>query len=233
MLRIHQSQRFDVDDGFLALAVVTLCASAGVLHAARNLIYVQVRLSLGLITAKTPALLNELLYYHKLEETASVLLWISIFAVKFAFLFFFRSLIQRVRPLEVWWFVVVGVMVLAACTCIPLGFMVCPDFSYSFLSKSLDSSSPAKLQRRLLNTCRNMSRIGHSPTGNSLPRHDGLHRRLDRPPHHINTHRPPLARQNRPPAQDRHRGRVESFYFHDRHRNHPRGARASPKRRHR
>ncbi|KAL9133428.1 MAG: hypothetical protein Q9175_005391 [Cornicularia normoerica] len=133
MLRIHQSQRFDVDDGFLALAVVTLCASAGVLHAAKNLIYVQVRLSLGLITAKTPALLNELLYYHKLEEAASVLLWISIFAVKFAFLFFFRSLIQRVRPLEVWWFVVVGVMVLAACTCIPLGFMVCPDFSSSFL----------------------------------------------------------------------------------------------------
>lgn len=134
-LRIRRFHRLDIDDGFLALAVVTLIASAGVIHASRSLLYVQVRLSLGLITQKTPALLEELFHYHKLEETASVLLWTSIFAVNFSFLFFFRSLIQRVRRLEIWWYVVVGIEVLAACTCIPLGFMICPDFSSSFMSR--------------------------------------------------------------------------------------------------
>ena len=144
-LRLRHDHRLDIDDYFLGLAAVNLCASAGVLLAARVLIYVQVRLSLGLVTGQTPVLASELLYYHKLEEAASVLLWISIFAVKFSFLFFFRNLIQRVRPLKIWWHVVVGITVVAACTCVPLGFMVCPDFSSSFLGKLLNIPNSAYL----------------------------------------------------------------------------------------
>ena len=144
-LRIRHDHRLDIDDYFLGLAAVNLCASAGVLLAARVLIYVQVRFSLGLVTEKTPVLLSELLYYHKLEQTASVLLWISIFAVKFSFLFFFRNLIQRVRPLKIWWLVVVGITVVAACTCVPLGFIACPDFSSSFLGKLLNIPDSAYL----------------------------------------------------------------------------------------
>ena len=85
-------RRLDIDSGFLALALITLCASAGVFHAASSLLYLQVRFSVGHPIPMTPDFLDQLEYYHRMENAALVLLWTSIFAVKFSFLFFFRHL---------------------------------------------------------------------------------------------------------------------------------------------
>jgi len=50
---------------------------------------------------------NKRLYYSYIA-----LLWAAIFAVKFAYLAFFRRLIDRIRPLVIYWRVIVGVTVI-------------------------------------------------------------------------------------------------------------------------
>lgn len=50
---------------------------------------------------------------HVLETIALELSWTSIFAVKFSFLFFYKTLVSRIRPMTILWRVVVGVTAVA------------------------------------------------------------------------------------------------------------------------
>ena len=65
---------------------------------------------------------------HDLETIALELSWTSIFAVKFSFLFFFKTLVNRVRPMTILWQIVVGATTVAwlvGCLC---AVMECPYF---------------------------------------------------------------------------------------------------------
>jgi len=65
---------------------------------------------------------------HVLETIALELSWTSIFAVKLSFLFFFKTLVNRIRPMTILWRVVVGVTAVAwavGCVCV---VMECPYF---------------------------------------------------------------------------------------------------------
>ena len=66
-------------------------------------------------------------------DATSVLLWTSIFCVKFSFLFFFRKLITRVRHLQILWWAVFGFVLVSALVCIPLGFIECSYFGEDLL----------------------------------------------------------------------------------------------------
>lgn len=65
---------------------------------------------------------------HILETVALELSWTSIFAVKFSFLFFFKTLVNRIRPMTILWQVVVAATTVAwvvGCLC---AIMECPYF---------------------------------------------------------------------------------------------------------
>ena len=135
-LRVRQSRRLEIDDVFLILAITTLCAFVGVIYSVKDLIYLSVYMSLGREDPGYPLdntfdYIKTFNYYGRMTEAASVLIWTSIFAVKFSFVFFFRKLTRRVRGIELWWRIVVGALVPCALACMFLGFMICPQLDCS------------------------------------------------------------------------------------------------------
>ena len=68
---------------------------------------------------------------HILETIALELSWTSIFAVKFSFLFFFKTLVNRIRLMTILWQAVVAATTVAwvvGCLC---AIMECPYFGAS------------------------------------------------------------------------------------------------------
>jgi len=103
-----------------------------VLQASRDLSYLVLKVSLGQVLPDAsfiPLASDE----NKYLDSAACLLWASIFSVKVSFLMFFRGLIRRVRKMEIWWWVVMGVVIPSACVCIPLTFIECVDFGPDLL----------------------------------------------------------------------------------------------------
>jgi len=134
LFRVKQSRRLELDDVFLIVAIITLSAFVGVVYTVRDLMYLSVYVSLGM---KDPGFpldgtfdpSKSFHYYGMMDEAASVLVWTSIFAIKFSFVFFFRKLTQRVRGIEIWWWIVVLALVPCALICMFLGFIICPTLN--------------------------------------------------------------------------------------------------------
>ena len=119
-----------LDDGFLAFAVVLLVVSLGLWFAMLDNLY------------KTEALiydpLGSLVLFNNIVQIAidvqtytSVYIAISItgiFAIKFSFLFFFRSLISRLRPMVIYWRIAVAYTALAWAISVAISFVACPYF---------------------------------------------------------------------------------------------------------
>jgi hypothetical protein len=97
-----------------------------------ELLYLQIYASLHLI--QLPTNVAELLRYHRLLQSAAVLEWVAIFSAKISLLLFFRKLVDRTYRLKVFWTVIMVLVSILGCVCIPLGFLVCSDFSIHFLS---------------------------------------------------------------------------------------------------
>ncbi len=68
----------------------------------------------------------DILWYQRVEYIYISMVWLAIFAVKFAFLSFFYHLVSRVRHLVIYWRVVTVVNVIAFVICILTGFIECP-----------------------------------------------------------------------------------------------------------
>ena len=72
--------------------------------------------------------LNQAFRFQKLNDAYLVLTYNTIFAVKFSFLFFFRMLINRVRQMKIyWWLVAAATGVVWAYGVIGF-FITCPYF---------------------------------------------------------------------------------------------------------
>lgn len=57
-----------------------------------------------------------------------VFTWTTLYAVKLSFLFFFRSIICRLRNLMIFWWCDFAVVILAYGACVAAGFMACSTF---------------------------------------------------------------------------------------------------------
>ena len=132
-LRIRRLQSLDVDDGFLILAVVTLIAGTAVNFVMQDYLYEEVYANLGMKSAPS----YDQMQYIKLNEAASVLVWTSIFAVKFSFVFLFKRLIRRVRTIGMWWWIVFITLIPTACISIVMVFISCSAFPSSYESKKI------------------------------------------------------------------------------------------------
>jgi len=131
-LRIFRLKTFGLDDGFLLLALVALTGACVCMQQLGELLYLQIYASLHLI--QLPKNVGELLRYHRLLQSASVLEWVAIFSAKISLLLFFRKLVDRIHRLKIFWTVILVLVSILGCICIPLGFLVCSDFSKDFLA---------------------------------------------------------------------------------------------------
>ena len=64
-------------------------------------------------------------FYERLQSSYSTILWTSIFAIKFAYLVFFRRLIDRITPLIMYWRVVLGITIVSFFICIVSIYVSC------------------------------------------------------------------------------------------------------------
>jgi hypothetical protein len=124
-IRVHRFRRFYTDDYFLLLALAALIGSNALFFAAVPELYLF-----------ASAFLGQVLLYKSLFQAAAdtsvlacaaeILSWITIFAVKVSFLFYFRNLIERVHRLTVWWRIVLSICIPVAIISICSTFIVCP-----------------------------------------------------------------------------------------------------------
>ena len=122
-LRWRNFRSFGLDDGFLIVAVLLYSAETGVLDRLRDLSYLQMRVNMG-IEIPPPDFGVQMFGYANLDLAASILVWSSIYAIKFSFMTFFLPLMSRVRKIKIWWQIAMGFMVPSAAVSILLGIWV-------------------------------------------------------------------------------------------------------------
>ncbi|KAL8776145.1 MAG: hypothetical protein Q9203_003495, partial [Teloschistes exilis] len=142
-IRIILTHRITVDDGFFFLAVVTLIAGTTTLYVDVPYLFIQQNVDPS-TTVITPAFIQFLLRSLKIQSATDVLLSVTLFSVKYSFLFFFHGLLRRVRWLTIWWWCVLVMMVPLSIIFMCCIFIVCPYFDERVLIKC---STPAAVRR--------------------------------------------------------------------------------------
>lgn len=130
ILQIKVHRRLHVDDYFLLLACI--CVTAGTVLGYINVgnLYWSEDLSLNptrlmsLLTSEND-FINRVNAYERLYYTYPALLWTAIFAVKFAYLTFFRQLVARLRPLILYWRVVLATTIISFPVCVVSIYLGC------------------------------------------------------------------------------------------------------------
>ena len=134
-IRAKLNRKIYVDDGFFFLAVVTLIAGTIMTYLDIPYIYLQQNVGAG-TQAPPPDFTQQLIKSVKIQYSAAVLLSATIFAVKLAFLAFFRGLIRRLKKLEIWWWCVLAIVIPSSIILICSIFITCAYFDERILGKA-------------------------------------------------------------------------------------------------
>ena len=125
-VRVYRFRRVYADDYFLFLALATLLGS-------NSLFFASVPAFYQFADASTVAqMLLQKDFFHIATDTATfahtaeILSWITIFAVKLSFLFYFRTLVDRLPRLIIWWRLTLAVCIPVAIIAMCGPFIVCP-----------------------------------------------------------------------------------------------------------
>jgi len=128
-IRLHYQKRLYVDDAFLLVAVLCLCVSMALLFLFTPSMYFVEALITNSETLYIPAdFLHQAFQFQKLSDAYLVLTYNTIFAVKFSFIFFFRILINRVRQMRIYWWVVAATTGVVWAYGVIGIFITCPYF---------------------------------------------------------------------------------------------------------
>ena len=127
--RLYTFRRIEADDGFLLFAISTLTAAFTIVHFVLPLQFSENETSLGLVKPGPDFPMN-------LQTASSAMVWATVYAVKYSYMFFFKRLVRRVKKIEIWWWVVFSVLVPVSIAGSLFDFTICPVFSPDFISKS-------------------------------------------------------------------------------------------------
>ena len=129
-IRIRINKNVHAEDFILLFAVVCLCAATGLAYTTMTAQYALLQLVLhGAEDDLAFKLLGEIPSISKEEDAATNLWWLVIFAVKMAFLLFFRRLISRLRSLNVWWWFATTLTIAAGLVSVAASWLTCPYFT--------------------------------------------------------------------------------------------------------
>lgn len=130
-IHLHIKRPLSLDDGLLILASLALTVSTIIIYKGLDIMFLAeeiVPMSISEEKATLAGLdaMADILWLQRVEYIYISMVWLAIFAVKFAFLSFFHHLVSRVRHLVIYWRVVTVVNVLAFVVCILTEFIECP-----------------------------------------------------------------------------------------------------------
>ena len=80
-----------------------------------------------------PDFIHQAFDFQKLVAVALILTWCSIVSVKFSYLFLFKRLIDRLRPMVIYWWIVAVFNGMISAYGAAVYIAVCPDF-YNYKS---------------------------------------------------------------------------------------------------
>ena len=129
-LRIRK-QRLGYDDAFILFGTCCMVCSVGLLYAYIDSMYLVEALLFGVQdpTFIPPAdAIKQSFYFQRMVAASLVLSWITITCVKFSFLALFRSLIDRLPPMLLYWKIVVVFNALICIYSALVYLVVCPYF---------------------------------------------------------------------------------------------------------
>lgn len=108
-VRFFIQKQLSVDDGILFFGILCLIASMVLLFIYVDDLFLVEALEGNTIPENLPVnFLKHVLDFEKLVVGAMVLTWCAIISVKFSYLFLFRKLIDRIRPMILYWWVAVA-----------------------------------------------------------------------------------------------------------------------------
>ena len=125
-------KQFSIDDGFLFFGAACLICAVAILFANgfTDKVYLVEAAVLGLSPSELPLDFPEqALTFEKLIIVILILSWCSIVSVKFCFLFLFRKLVDRVRPLVIYWWVVTLFNAAVSAYGVSVYILACPYFN--------------------------------------------------------------------------------------------------------
>ena len=129
-IRVRSKGRLFVDDALLAFAGLTLIVATVILQIELGDIYLAEELvALYISGEQMPQgldLQSIIKRYHLVQYLHGTMSWLTVFSVKFSFLFFFRQLVDKVTVLERYWKWVFGLNVAACLYCLLYVAFECP-----------------------------------------------------------------------------------------------------------
>ncbi|MCJ1466437.1 hypothetical protein MMC07_005056 [Pseudocyphellaria aurata] len=130
ILQVKIYRRLQVDDLFVIFACICLTASTVLAYAKASILYWDQELHLNPsrvyhLTEEHVDIAGPLNRYLRLFYSYTALLWAAIFAVKFGYLAFFRRLVDRVRPLIIYWRVIIGLSIVSLFWCVISVYVAC------------------------------------------------------------------------------------------------------------
>ena len=123
-----------VDDWLFILANILLVAGTIVIFLALPYSHAVLNVEAG-VEAPSPDLIPHVDLVITFQATSLLLLYSSIYSVKFSFLLFFRLLLQGTGKLRVWWWLVFIFTIPCAILCICGGFIACPAVGGRIISE--------------------------------------------------------------------------------------------------
>lgn len=133
ILQARVNRRLYLDDYILIFACVSLTASTVLGYANVESLYWNEDLiynpaHIYYLLAEHVDVASRIYVNERLQYSYSTILWTSIFAIKFAYLIFFRRLIDRITPLTTYWRVVLGITMVSFFICIVSIYVSCTNW---------------------------------------------------------------------------------------------------------
>lgn len=133
-LRVRAKGRIFLDDVFLVFACLSLVAATVILHVQLGTIYLAEDLTELYRSGNFPDDVNVgevVAEYHIAQYGHGTMGWLTVFAVKFSFLCFFRQLVRNIQRLENYWRCVLTFNIVAFLYCIMYIAAECPHHGYA------------------------------------------------------------------------------------------------------
>lgn len=128
IIKLGHQKRLFIDDVFLLLAVASLCAAVDVMFISFPSMHLLEVFFTEILSPKISSDdIEKKAQYRNIDQGCLVLCLTTIFAVKFSFLFFFRTLIRRLSSMILYWRVISVITALAWVLAISIPFIPCND----------------------------------------------------------------------------------------------------------
>lgn len=127
VIRVYSRSRLYLDDYFVIIAILSLCAGTGLVYAFCQSIFVIQAVKGDPSIIIPPDQYNDLAQTYAILESFLCIMWTSIFAVKLSFLALFRILIRRVsKVITRYYWIVVTTTIVTWMFLVGEPFIICP-----------------------------------------------------------------------------------------------------------